>query len=193
MDGTIRMRLGMAADRSFAPAAALDREAAFRRLVDERLDASYRLAALLLGDRMEAEDATHDAVVRAWRSFDTHRDGRRFESWFQRIVVNACRDRLRQRSSRPVGQLLPDLSGPSRSDPGAAVPEQEALRTALSTLAGDKRLVIVLRFYADLTIDEIADRLGQRPGTVKSRLHHALKELRAAYEAGARSPRGDTA
>ena len=62
------------------------------------LDRAYRLAGLLLADGHEAEDAVQDALATAWQSFDTLRDPNRFGPWFDRILVNGCRDRLRRRS-----------------------------------------------------------------------------------------------
>jgi hypothetical protein len=64
-----------------------ERADAFRRLVDRSLDASYGLAAVILNDRIEAEDAVHDAAISAWRSFDSLREPDRFEAWFRRILV----------------------------------------------------------------------------------------------------------
>jgi RNA polymerase sigma-70 factor (ECF subfamily) len=164
----------------------------FRGLVSGRLDAAYRLAAVVLGDAAEAEDATHDAVVRAWASFGSLRDPASFDAWFQRIVVNMCRDRMRRRRVRRSLPLETDLPGlPAVADAGHGAPERDALARALERLTPDHRIVVVLRFYADLPIDAIADRLGVPPGTIRSRLHHALRSLRAAYDAGARLPGGD--
>jgi RNA polymerase sigma-70 factor (ECF subfamily) len=161
----------------------------FRALVASRLDAAYRLAAVVLGDPSEAEDATHDAVVRAWASFGSLRDPASFDGWFQRIVVNVCRDRMRRgrvRRSLPLEVDLPGL--PAVADASQGAPERDALARALERLTPDHRLVVVLRFYADLPIEAIAQRLGEPSGTIRSRLHHALRSLRAAYEAGARLP-----
>ena len=71
------------------------RAQAFLRLADDHLDAAYRLARAILHDTAEAQDATHDAFVQAWRKWSTLRDPARFEHWFDRILVNTCRDRLR--------------------------------------------------------------------------------------------------
>jgi DNA-directed RNA polymerase specialized sigma24 family protein len=65
--------------------AAPDREAAFVALADVHLDRAYRLARAILRDAVEAQDATHDAFVRAWQHWDTLRDPGRFEVWFDRI------------------------------------------------------------------------------------------------------------
>ena len=89
-----------------AVAAESDRRIAFQELVDRGLDRAYRIAGVILGNRSDAEDATHDAVVQAWRAFARLRDPSHFEAWFQRILVNTCRDRLRKRrrsrASRPA-------------------------------------------------------------------------------------------
>ena len=161
----------------------------FRGLVAGRLDAAYRLAAVVLGDPVEAEDATHDAVVRAWASFGSLRDPASFDAWFQRIVVNTCRDRMRRRRVRRSLPLETDLPGlPAVADAAQGAPERDALARALERLTPDHRMVVVLRFYADLPIEAIAQRLGEPSGTIRSRLHHALRSLRAAYDAGARLP-----
>ena len=65
-------------------------------------------------------------------------------------------------------------------------PERDALRRALASLTPDHRIVVRLRYGADLSLAEIAARTGEREGTVKSRLHYALRRLRAAYEAAER-------
>jgi RNA polymerase sigma-70 factor (ECF subfamily) len=164
-----------------------EREIAFRRLADRNLDGAYRLAAVILGDRVEAEDAVHDATVSAWRSFPSLRDLDRFEPWFGRIVVNACRDRLRARArSRlrvvDLGRELAERDHPAVADTSGAAADRDAVERALEALDPDHRIVVVLRFHADLTVPAIAATLGIPEGTVKSRLHHALGRLRAAME-----------
>jgi RNA polymerase sigma-70 factor (ECF subfamily) len=164
--------------------AAVDRAAAFDRLLERHLADAYRLAALILGDQSEAEDATHDAAVRAWTAWGSLRDPSRFEAWFQRILVNVCRNRIRGRRLRPIPLDDPPVEA---HDPLADTPERLALRAALGRLTPDHRTVVVLRFFADLSIDEIAERTDERAGTVRSRLHYALRELRAAYDAADRA------
>ena len=170
--------------------AGAERAEAFARLSDRQLLAAYRLAALLLGSEAEAEDATHDAAVVAWERFSTLHDVDRFEAWFQRILVNACRDRLRRRRLIPWIPISdtqePRMREPRMQDGLAGLAERDALRRAVASLSPDHRVVVVLRYFADLTIDEIAKRLGERQGTVKSRLHYALGALRAAYDAADR-------
>src|SRR4029079_6511112 len=73
--------------------AVIDRRAAFAALTDQHLDAAYGLSVIILGDRVEAEAATHDAVVTAWKRYGSLRDPARFEPWFERLLVNTCRSR----------------------------------------------------------------------------------------------------
>jgi RNA polymerase sigma-70 factor (ECF subfamily) len=165
-----------------------DRATAFADLLDRGLDAHYRLASVILLDRVEAEDAVHDAAVVAWREFARLRDRDRFEAWFTRILVNGCRDRLRQRRRRPPIVRIPTThdaaDGPVLAHAGTlgAVDDRDLLARAFADLDPDHAVVVVLRFYADLTVADIAIRLGIAEGTVKSRLHHALRRLRAAVE-----------
>jgi RNA polymerase sigma-70 factor (ECF subfamily) len=83
------------------------------------------LAAVILGDPVEAEDATHDAALRAWERWGSLRDPDRFDAWFGRIVVNECRDRLRRRRLRPLSiQLQEDRAGARLGDDTDAVAER---------------------------------------------------------------------
>jgi RNA polymerase sigma-70 factor, ECF subfamily len=159
----------------------------FTDLVDRQLDRAYRLATVILGDRLEAEDAVHDSALRAWRRFDSLRDPVLFEAWFGRIVINVCRDRLRARRRRPVVDIGPQLETvlaqrPSGPDEATAAVERDALARAMSRLEPDHQIVLVLRYWQDLSVDAVAQRLGVPDGTVKSRLHHAVRRLRAELE-----------
>ncbi len=159
------------------------RSDAFRRLVDRHLDGAYRLAAVILDDRVEAEDAVHDATVAAWRSFASLRDADRFEAWFRRILVNGCRDRLRARARRSVvdvGRELVESEHPLVADAAERTATRDALDRSLASLDADHQVVVALRFGADLTVPAIAEALGIPEGTVKSRLHHAMGRLRAS-------------
>ena len=156
---------------------------ALEGLLARHLDASYRLAAVILDDPVEAEDAVHDAAAAAWRSRSRLRDPGAFDAWFTRIVVNQCRDRLRARQRRRVLHLRstpaspPDRAAPDTSDLTA---DRAALAGALGVLEPDEQIVVVLRFWRDLTAEQIAERVGIPTGTVKSRLHRALGRMRTA-------------
>ena len=162
------------------------RDAAFVRLADEHLDRAYRLARAILRDPNEAQDATHDAFVRAWRYWETLRDPSRFEPWFDRILVNTCRNRLR--SNR---RLATDISAEVAlvtGDHAGHADDRHVLGAAIEALSPDDQVILALRFYRDLTVDDIATRLGVPAGTVKSRLHRALKRLHDVIEPA--EPRG---
>ena len=157
------------------------RDAAFVRLADEHLDKAYRLARAILRDPAEAQDATHDAFVQAWRKWDTLRDQSRFEPWFDRILVNTCRNRLR--SNR---RLTTDISAEvalATGDHAGGVADRDVIGAAIAALSPDHQVVVALRYYRDLTVDDIARRLGVPSGTVQSRLHYALKRLHDAIDA----------
>ena len=155
-----------------------ERAEAFLRLADEHLDASYRLARAILRDPTDAQDATHDAFEQAWRKWSTLRDPSRFEPWFDRILVNTCRDRLRSARRQPtdISTEVAITSG----DPYGQAHDRELLADAIAGLSPDHRVVVALRYYRDLPVEEIASRLGIPAGTVQSRLHYALKRLHAS-------------
>ena len=154
----------------------------FRSVGTLQLDRAYRLAGFILGDAREAEDATQDAMLRAWHQRDTLRDLHKAQAWFDRILVNVCRDRLRRK--RPRISWIDgdeDAAGlPPTVDPFVALIARDAVLRGMTRLDPDHRIVLVLRFWADLSVDAIADRLDIPPGTVKSRLHYAMRDLRSA-------------
>jgi RNA polymerase sigma-70 factor (ECF subfamily) len=156
-----------------------ERRVAFERFSQERLERAYRLASVILRDGADAEDAVHDAAVQAWLHWAELRDRERMDAWFDRIVVNECRARLRRRTVR----LLPmDTADPPGPDPFAGVLDEDVLNAALASLDADYRIAVVLRYLADLSPAEIAARTGTREGTVKSRLHYALRRMRSALD-----------
>ena len=163
------------------PDADAARRAGFLGGARPSLDRAYRLAGLLLADAHEGEDAVQDALAVAWQSFNSLRETGKFDAWFDRILVNGCRDRLRRRN---VVKFIPMDAGidPAGRDPFQAFIERDALLAGLARLTPDERIVVVMRFWADLPLDAIAERLDWPIGTVKSRLHRALGRLRGALE-----------
>jgi len=167
-----------AAEPEAAPVAIDDVHERFLRLARSGLDRAYRLAGLVLGDGTEAEDAVQDALLRAWNSATSLRDAAGFEAWFDRILVNGCRDRMRRRK---VLRFIPIDSShdtvPVR-DAFGAIGERDAIFNGLQALQPDDRMVVVLHYWADLRLEDIAARLDCPTGTVKSRLHRAKSVLR---------------
>jgi len=129
-----------------------------------------RLAFLMLGSQEQAEDVVHDAMARVierWRRIDNH------GGYLRTTVLNSSRSVLRRR------KLL--HRHPPR-DLEAVDPEADYLADLLDRLSPTRRAVIVLRFYEQRTIAEIAELLGMRDGTVKSNLHRALTTIRQELE-----------
>lgn len=149
-------------------------------LLEARIGDAYRLSRAILLDDRDAEDAVQEAVLSAWRRQGSVRDAAKFDQWFERIVVNQCRDQLRRRR-----RAVPIAAPPVGFEFVATRPETGTdadLDRALASLGFDHRIVIVMRYLQDRTVDDIAASLGIPAGTVKSRLHHALKGLKADLE-----------
>jgi RNA polymerase sigma-70 factor (ECF subfamily) len=154
---------------------------AFDRITPEYLNRAYRLAWAILGNDEDAADATQDALATAWQKRHSLRDHSKLEQWLGRILINTCRDRLRARGRNRM-QPLESAPVPLVPDGSYATASRDEFERALESLSADHRLVVILRYWADLTIEEIADRLGVPVGTVKSRLHYSLRQLRSALE-----------
>jgi RNA polymerase sigma-70 factor (ECF subfamily) len=166
------------------PVSTVHREsAAFEDLMADHLDESFRVAVAILGDTDEARDATQEAFIAAWRQLPRLRDPAKAASWLHRITVNTSISRLRKRArDRTMARALRFAAGDGGGVDDGFV-HRESLRTALWQLKPEHRVVLFLRFYEDLTVEQIAERIGIRQGTVKSRLHYGLERLRQAYEA----------
>lgn len=156
---------------------------AFAAMSRRDVDRAYRLAWAILGNDEDAADATQDALTTAWQRRNSLRDSDALEAWLSRILVNKCRDRLRSRT-RGRGRVgsIELVAPPSVADGSQYAADRDELGRALEALNPDQRIVVVLRFWEDLTVDAIADRLGVPPGTVKSRLHNSLNALRSTLE-----------
>jgi len=160
---------------------------AFAELVATLGDRLHAVAYRMLRDSSLAEDATQQALLQAWTQLPRLRDPERFEAWCYRMLVNVCHAEWRQRK-RALGDLTTPLPAaePRAPDEIAPVADRDVLERGFARLPMNHRIVVVLRYYADLSVPEIARTLDIREGTVKSRLYHALRGLRAAVEADAR-------
>lgn len=154
-----------------------DRHEAFGRLAAAELGASYQLAARILGNPGDAEDAVHEAILRAWAAFDRLRDPDSFKPWLMRIVVNVCRNDLRHRRVLRMEPLGRDERAAPDQFEGSAL--REAVAQAMGCLKPDERVVVVLRYWNDLTVNDIARIVGTPSGTVKWRLHTANRRIEA--------------
>ena len=158
-----------------------EREGGFTPILGIELDRAYRVAGRILGNSADAEDAMQEALERAWASRHTLRTPAAARGWFWRILVNGCRSRLRKRRSQPVRDISEAID--SRvSDPFLATLERDVVGRAMRVLNDDQRVTVALRYWGELTVPEIADRMRVPEGTVKSRLHSAMAALRRELE-----------
>jgi RNA polymerase sigma-70 factor (ECF subfamily) len=152
----------------------------FAEALADELSGAYRLAGYLLADAADAQDAVQEASVRAWRSWAKLREQDKFHSWFNQILVNVCRTKLRKKArQRTLDVDEVDLEG---ADPFRSALARDAIGRVLSSLSAELRMVVVLRYWGDLSLAEIAERLNIPVGTVKSRHHAALQTLRRRIE-----------
>jgi RNA polymerase sigma-70 factor (ECF subfamily) len=167
---------------SVAPVLVQDAQAgdqhAFMQLVEPHLPAAYRLAVGMLRSETEAEDAVQDAVLKAWRNFGRFRRDSDLRPWLFTIVANECR---RQRRSR-WWSVVKWPRGPEPARSALVEPDNSYLRAALYRLPHDQRLVLVLRYYLDLSFPEVAQALGTTTKAAKSRTYRALERLRLSPE-----------
>ncbi len=153
---------------------------AFRPIVEQSSARLYRLAARLLGNTADAEDALQDGYVRAFNALLNQRfDGRSdVRTWLYRIVTNACLDALRQRRSRPTASSeTPDASFDGRVSADAKVALRE-LDEWLGDLPPQQRAVLVLKSVEGFTSAEVAIIMDCSEGAVEQRLVRARGALR---------------
>ena len=160
-----------------------DEASEFVRLVRPELPGAYRLAGYLLRDAIEAEDATQDALEKAWQAWPKLREPERFAAWFDRIVTNVCHDRLRARPKVKAMELDDEIAAlPHARDPFRDALARDEVGRLVRKLPVDQQIVVGLRFWRDLSLEEIAERLQLPLGMVKSRLHYAMRTLRAELD-----------
>ncbi len=160
-----------------------DRDA-FRHVVEQYKNPLFGTAYLMTGNAAIAEEHVQEAFLLAWRGIRTFRRGRPLKPWLMRILVNAVLAERRRRSLTTVPlEDSPPLEAPARAGESIETSEdREVLRQALEQLSPEHRQVVVLRYFADLTVPQVARSAGVREGTVKSRLHRALRQMRELLE-----------
>ena len=158
---------------------------AFEELATSLIDRLYGAAVLILHDRTMAEDAVQETLIRTWRDLPRLRDPERLQAWLHRVLLHACLDMARR--ERPVASIA---EIPSSIDDGfsleADVADRDQVRRGLRRLPPGQRGVLVLRYFLDLSVPQIADALRVPLGTAKSRLHHAQRAMRDVMEADRR-------
>ena len=165
-----------------------DRDA-FEALVRQEVAGVYRTALAILGNAADADEATQDAFLSAWRGFRSLRDPARFDAWLGRIVVNSCRMTLRRRPGvREITLEAAERStGAERAqaveaDPAQLAVDALAFDRAFDRLSIDDRQLLTLVYADDRPLDEVGRLLGIPVGTVKSRLSRARSALVRALD-----------
>jgi RNA polymerase sigma factor (sigma-70 family) len=144
------------------------------------------VARRILRDLDLAEDATQQALLAIWQNLPQLRDPARFEAWSYRLLVRACYGEGRkERRWTPNLRLIPADESTADEDLSSVL-DRDQLERGFRRLSLDHRTVVVLHHYLDLPLDEVAETLGIPAETVRSRLHHAMRGLRAALDADAR-------
>jgi RNA polymerase sigma-70 factor (ECF subfamily) len=170
---------------------------AFAGLYDRHADLVYSVALRVLADPALAEDTAQDVFLRLWRTpeaFDPARG--RFVSWLVSVTRNRAVDEVRTRGRRrlrEVGENANPEDPPDgrAEDPQLAVQVQAdrlAVRRALSLLPEEQRTALELAYFSGLTQQEIAERLQQPLGTIKTRTRLALRKLRQALSTEVEAP-----
>ena len=176
-----------AVDRDLVEAARNGDREAYADLVRARGDRLFGIAQRILRDVDRTEDAVQDALVIAWRDLPSLRDPDRFDAWLHRLVVRSCvAEAARERRLAANLRVLP-IEIPSGTDEYTTVADRDQLERGFRRLPPDQRAIIVLRHFAGWEPSEIAETLGIPPGTVRARLHHAHRAMRAALDADARA------
>ena len=159
----------------------------WEQVVDQHSARVYRLAYRLTGNRADAEDLTQEVFVRVFRSLDAFTPGQ-IEGWLHRITTNLFLDQARRRARLrfdPVGVLSDsryDAAAP-HAEPGERLAGgvfESDVEAALAALAPEFRAAVVLCDIEGLSYEEIADVLGVKMGTVRSRIHRGRSQLRRA-------------
>jgi RNA polymerase sigma-70 factor (ECF subfamily) len=166
------------ADGQMASVQPID-EATFLTVIQPLLPVAQRLAHGMLRSPSEAEDIVQEATLKAWAKIRSFHIGSDLKAWYLTIVANECRQTLRSRWWHEVRVPFVEDATPGRLQDQVVTGDE--VRRALNRLTYDHRLVIVLRFYLDLSFEEIGRTLRISPQTARSRTHRALARLRPIF------------
>lgn len=178
-------------DLALARAVATGDEAAFRALVDQYTPRIYRICYRILGRVDEAEDATQETFVLAYRALATFRGDGSAEGWLARIATRLCWRRAASAANRLAATstlddaLIATLADPADIGHQAVVEEERAtVRRAVAALPEPYREVVTLRFFGELSLAEIAIATGRPEPTTKTHLYRGLDRLRRSMRQG---------
>lgn len=176
------------AEESWIRAARQGDEAAFAKLVEAYQRPVYNLCYRMLGDPGEAEDAAQETFIRAYTRLETYDPTRKFSSWLLSIASHYCIDRLRRRRFKwiswddlPPWRWLPSDS-PEPEEAALHREERQYLHKLLEALPPDYRLAVILRYWHEMSYEEIAEAMNTSLSAIKSRLFRARKMMASAAD-----------
>ena len=149
-------------------------------LVEQYSSTLFGTAYLIMRDKGLAEDAVQEALIQIWKHLPVFRLQSSLKTWLVRIVINEVKQQIRRKKPIMIPLESANDEAGSLDEPEAALirsEERDSLRQALGRLQPEQRETVVLRYYSELTVPEIAAVTGQREGTIKSRLSRALDRL----------------
>lgn len=155
-------------------------EEQLRRLMEAYGDSILRMCALYLGDAALAQDLAQETFLRAYQHMESFRGDSSEKTWLTRIAINLCKDELKRpwrkhvSGRQPVEELLAARQQPA--------PQEDTVLREVMGLRPKEREVVLLRYYQQLKLEEIAQTLAIPKGTVTSRLNRAKGRLRARLE-----------
>lgn len=159
---------------------------AFSRLVEAYQAPVYNLCYRMVGEAAEAEDAAQETFLKAYKALDRYDPDKKYINWILAIASNHCIDRLRKRRMKLVSidEAVP-IEDPYSPRPETALlarERQQAVQALLVKINPVDRAAVVLRYWHDMSYDEIAINLDVSVSAVKSRLHRARKQLALAWQ-----------
>jgi RNA polymerase sigma-70 factor (ECF subfamily) len=151
-----------------------DREA-FRTVVEKYQNILYGTAYLMTGNRTAAEDHVQEAFLSAWKGVGNFRSGYPLKPWLVRILVNKIISSQRANQNPMISLDTESFADPAGDDPAEEIAQRDQLRRVMQLLSNEQRQVVLLRYFAGLSLAETAAALGRRQGTVKSQTFRALE------------------
>ena len=158
-----------------------DREA-FRTVVEKYQNILYGTAYLMTGNRTAAEDHVQEAFLSAWKNIGSFRSGYPLKPWLVRILVNKVLSHQRANAIPMISLDTEFFADPAGDDPAEEIAQRDQLRRVMQRLSTEQRQVVLLRYFAGLSLAETAAALRRPQGTVKSQTSRALELLKDLIE-----------